>query len=202
MEAQANTSTERARWLDEEQHFLVQRLELSAAYHSKRERFLLTCERLSQGIAAVAATAAFTQFFNPQNANTPYFSMFAAVASITPLVFGWASRANKHAVLAGDHRRLLSRVIGTSFDLSEEQLVVFRGDLAAIEANEGASLGALVVQCQNELASASNHPEFVVPLKWYQRALMHILDFDIRPPGGPGGASSKATALNPTPEAR
>jgi hypothetical protein len=168
-------------WLHEKQHQVMYAAELSALYHGKRERFLLTCERASQAAAALTATAAFSQIAAGNQVLLGVSSVMAAVASILPLVFGWASRANKHAVLAGDHRRLLARMQAAGFVLTEQQVSAFRSELTAIEAAEDASLGALVVQCQNEIAAATNNPESIVPLTRSQRALMHVFDFDVQP---------------------
>lgn len=169
-------------WLYAQQYELEYRLELSAVYHGKRERFLLTCERAAQGLAAVSATAAFSKALQAWPAVELGFGVLTALAAVTPLVFGWAARANHHAVLAGDHRRLLGRMRRTGFELTEDQLLQLRGDLAEIEANEGASLGALVVQCQNELAVTAKNPAPLIPLRWYHRATMHLLDWQLSVP--------------------
>lgn len=182
----------RPRWLDEEQHELVCHVEVSANYHSKRERRLLQWERLAQATAALAATAAFSQVVDPKSALFASASFGAAVASIAPLVFSWSSRANKHATLAVEHRRLLGRIKGSGFDLSEQEIVAYRAELCSIEANENASLGALVVQCQNEFAIRYGHAASVVPLKWHQRLLMHVCDWDISAPPKPDQQSTPA----------
>jgi hypothetical protein len=166
-------------WLYAQQYELEYRLELSAAYHGKRERFLLTCERTAQGLAAVSATAAFSQALQAWPVAELAFGVLTALAAVTPLVFGWAGRANHHAVLAGDHRRLLGRMRRAGFELTEAQLLQLRGDMAEIEATEGASLGALVVQCQNELAATAKNPAPLVPLRWYHRATMHLFDWHV-----------------------
>lgn len=175
-------SEARLQWLHERQYELEYRLELSAVYHGKRERFLLTCERVAQGLAAVSATAAFSKALQAWPTVELGFGVLTALAAVTPLVFGWASRANHHAVLAGDHRRLLGRMRRAGFELTEEQLLQLRGDMAEVEANEGASLGALVVQCQNELAVTAKNPAPLVPLRWYHRATMHVFDWHVPVP--------------------
>lgn len=176
-----SVSEERQRWLDSERHRLVCRLELSAMYHARRERYLALCERIAQATAALTATAAFARVVGSGDADRT-FALIAAVASVLPLVFLWSSRSNKHATLAAEHRRLHAVVMADGFDLSEEKLVQYRSQLLTTEANERASLGALVVHCQNEMAIAAGHPANIVPLKWYQRALMHAWDFTVDPP--------------------
>lgn len=178
----AAPDADRQQWLYSQQYELEYRLELSAVYHGKRERFLLTCERVAQGVAAVSATAAFSQALHTWPQAELAFGVLTAVAAVTPLVWGWAARANHHAVLAGDHRRLLGRMRRAGFELTEEQLLQLRGDMAEIEANEGASLGALVVQCQNELAVTAKHPAPLVPLRWYHRLFMHVFDWQVPVP--------------------
>jgi hypothetical protein len=63
----------------------------------------------------------------------------------------------------------------------EEQLVKFRAQLLNIEADEQASLGALVVACQNEQAIAQGHADKVVPLTLLQRLTMHAIDWSVAP---------------------
>lgn len=183
--ADTETTTSRDRWLFEQQYQLEYRVELSAIYHGKRERFLLTCERTAQGVAALSATAALSNALQAWPGAELGFGVLTAVASVAPLVFGWASRANKHATLAGDHRRLLGRIRRAGIELTEAQVVEFRGELAEIEANEGASLGALVVQCQNELAATAKDPAPLVPLRWYHRMFMHVVDWHVPVPVAP-----------------
>lgn len=179
-------SQARADWLYDKQHRLTCRVELSATYHAKRERFLTVCERFCQATAALTATAAFSQLLGPEwPLAGRWFALVAAVASVLPLVFAWSSRANQHATLAADHRRLLARIVSAGYELTEKQLLAFSGELREIEATEGASLGALVIQCQNEMAMAAGHPEFVQPLSWLQRLTMHVWDWEFHTPAAP-----------------
>lgn len=184
MEApKSDVTCERADWLNIRQHELLSRVEISAAYHGKRERFLTLCERMCQAIAALTATAAFSQIFDKElPAAGKWFALAAAVASILPLVFGWSSRANHHAVLAADHRRLLARIVGAGYVLPEQTLVELSAAFMEIEAGEGASLGALVVHCQNEKAIAAGHAASVVPLTIIQRLTMHVWDWSVKLP--------------------
>ncbi len=147
-------------------------------YHGKRERFLTLCERLAQATAALTATAAFARVVD-QGPVDRWFALVAAVASVLPLVFLWSSRANKHAILAAEHLRLLSSLTADGYDLTEDRLVHYQSQLFAIEANERASMGALVVHCQNEMAIAAGHPESVVPLGFWRRATMHAWDWAV-----------------------
>lgn len=175
-------SPERRQWIDGKVHGLACTVEVSAVYHAKRARFLTGCERLCQAVAALTATAAFSQWLGSAAEPGRWFALAAAVASILPLVFSWSPRANQHAILAADHRRLLARIVGAGNALTEAQLIAFSSELRTIEASEGASLGALVAQCQNELAMAAGHPGSIVPLRWWQRATMHCWDWHIETP--------------------
>lgn len=167
-------------WLNEQQHALACQVELSAIYHAKRERYLLLCERLCQAFTAITATLAFSLLFRPDSAAIKWLGAAAAFASIAPMVWNLSARSHRHAVLAGDYRRLLVKIRSAAFELPEEQILAFRGQLAEIEAGEDAALGALVIQCQNEIARASGHVTHVVPLTWWQRATMHVVDWDVR----------------------
>jgi hypothetical protein len=170
-------NTEYEAWCNDQQHQLKCRIELSALYHGKRERFLLVCERVTQATAALTATAAFSQLVGVGDA-AKWLGLVAAGASIAPLVFAWSSRANKHAVLGGDHRRLLAQMAAAGDTLEDTQITAFKARLLDIEADERAALGALVVQCQNEMAVAQGHPEHVKPLTFWQRMTMHVWDWD------------------------
>lgn len=180
----------RPTWLDKEQHELLCHIELSAMYHAKRERYLLLCERLCQAATALTATAAVSQAVTLVPAVGGGFSLamalgiVTAVASILPLVFAWASRSNRHAAHAGDYRRLLADVVSTGYELTEPQLTAYRAKCAQLEHAEDASLGALVVQCQNEMAIARGHHESVIPLRFHHRLFMHVWDWDISPQSG------------------
>lgn len=175
-------SEERRQWLDAKAHALQCAVEISAIYHGKRARFLTACERLCQAIAALTATAAFSQWLGTAPEPGRWFALAAAVASILPMVFSWSTRANQHAILSADHKRLLARIVGAGHALTERQVTDFSAELRTIEAAEGASLGALVVQCQNELAIAAGKPRSVVPLRWWQRATMHCWDWHVELP--------------------
>ena len=184
MEQLAAISNERRAWIDSKHHALRCSVELSALYHSKRARFLTLIERVCQAVAALTATAAFSQLAGPAETSKAgqWFALAAAVASILPLVFAWSSRSNTHSVLASEHKRLLTKIVAAGEELSEPQLVAFTAELRGIEATEGASLGALVVHCQNELALASGNTSSIVPLRWWHRATMQCWDWSITLP--------------------
>ena len=71
-------------WLWKQQDSLCHKLRVSAAYHSRRERFFDLAERWFQAFAALSATAAFAQIAGDPMKDAParWFALCAAVASI------------------------------------------------------------------------------------------------------------------------
>lgn len=165
------------RWFLANEQALEYQARLSALYHGKRERFLDICARLCQAGTALMATAAFANVASGGSFQS-WTSLLAAFLSIIPLVFGFSQRAKDHAQLAADHRRLLAEILTAGVRLSESDFLRFRGRAAQIAASEKTPLGALVVQCQNELAVAKDQGESVVHIGHWTRIWMHFYNFD------------------------
>jgi len=175
----STVSDQRRTWLWDQQHALVCRIELSAIYHRKRERFLSHSQKFLQALTALTATFAFSELAKPVGIG-PWAALVAAIGSVMPLVFGFSERARDHAQLAIEYRRLLAEVRKLGARLTETQLTEMNGRFASLEVTERASLGALVVDIQNEMAIAAGHSDRVVRLTWYQRTFMHFIDFHIQ----------------------
>lgn len=167
---------ERADYLWNQQGTLLERCELSARYHGKRERFLGGVERLLQAVTAIAATSAFADIASKTSEVGKCLALLAAVASILPLVLGLSERARLHGQLKAQFKSILADMYAVGVEWTEEQLSAFKGRVAKAESGEPASLSALVIHCQNEIAVA-HHKEFY-PLKWWEIALMHFYGFN------------------------
>jgi hypothetical protein len=172
----AELSEERRAYIWQQRDDLRYRARLSAAYHSKRERFFTLNERLFQAFTAITATAAFSDLVGRDGPYAKWFAFFAALFSIIPLVFNFSGKGNEHAVLAGEHRRLLAEIAGCGLECSEAQLVALQVRFAQVEVAERASLGALVVACQNEMAAMEGKASY--PLNLRERLFMHFVHFD------------------------
>ncbi len=174
-------SEERRQWLWDQQEALLDRVAVSASYHGKRERFFGMVERVLQALTAIAATSAFADIVpaNPGPAATNWrgvLALIAAVASILPLVFGFADRARTHGQLRSDFKKISAEMYSAGLQWDEPQLATFRSKVAAIEAGEPPALAALVIQCQNELAASRQQHCFT--LSGWERLLMHFYGFD------------------------
>ncbi|MFT4243543.1 MAG: hypothetical protein QM569_14820 [Acidovorax sp.] len=167
---------ERAKYLWDQQDALLDRCELSARYHGKRERFLGGVERLLQAVTAIAATSAFADIAGKTSDWGRWFALLAAVASILPLVLGLSERARLHGQLKAQFKSILADMYVVGVEWTEEQLSAFKGRVAKAESDEPASLAALVIHCQNEIA-VTRHQKFY-PLKWWEVALMHFYGFN------------------------
>lgn len=175
-------SPEREAWIHEQRHAVMYRLEMSAIYHARRERFLMACERACQAVAALSATAAFLPLMSASGQQPGLvLPIITAIASVLPLVYGFSAASHRHAQAAADYRRALADGHKGGEEWREDHLVKMKADLSEIEANEPAAYTALVVDCQNQMAVAARQSERVVPLKWYQRLLMHVVDFHVEP---------------------
>jgi len=170
-----DTSMDRERWLWKQQDGLTHRVRVSVAYHGKRERFFAILERVFQALAALAATSAFADFVG-KGETAKWFALVAAVASILPLVFGFAEQARRHAHLKSGFSSVLAAMYKTAIELNEDQFADFRSQVAELEAVEPAPLGALVVQCANEIATSERQKTY--PLTLWERIFMHLYNFD------------------------
>ncbi|MFT7775675.1 hypothetical protein [Roseateles sp.] len=154
------------------------RVSLSALYHLKRERFFDVIDKSSSMFTALAATSVVATTLK----QIPVLDVTAALAtaalSIIPLVFTPAEKARRHSQAAADYRRLLAEIELAGEHWSEEQANVFASRERELGAGEPASLSALVIHCQNQLAISRNKLKSVIPLKWYERLLMQWIDFD------------------------
>jgi len=160
---------------------VLYRVQLSTLYHRKRERFLAFLDRAVSAIAIVGGSAAFANLGGPG-----YAKLAAAVIALTStigLVFGLGERARRHSELARQFLDLEAQMIlAGERDFSEADVNRWDATVRAIEASEPPTLGALVVQCQNELARVREQPDKIVVLNWRQRLLMHFVDFRSFPP--------------------
>lgn len=154
------------------------RVSLSALYHLKRERFFDLVDKWSSMLTALAATSVVATALK----QVPFFdvatALLTAALSIVPLVFNPAEKARRHSQAAADYRRLLAEIEKAGEHWDEEKANEFAARERYLGAGEPASLSALVIHCQNQLAISRSKFKSVVPLKWYERLLMHWIDFD------------------------
>lgn len=169
-------SDKRSTWLWAQQDSLTHHVRVTVAYHGKRERFYAVLERMFQAIAALTATSAFAKVVGEVSSSAQWFALAAAIASILPLVFGFAESARTHSRLKSSFSNVLAAMYKAGIEFSEDQLAFFRSQVAELEAVEPAPLGAVVIQCENEIATAEG--KAVYPLRWWEKLGMHFYNFD------------------------
>jgi len=161
-------------------HGILYRIELSVLYHRKRERFFDTVDRLIKTVALIGGSAAFAKATDADIVK--WAAVAIALTSAFSLVFAFSERARKHAELGKSFSELAANLLQKGErDFSEADLNLLEADVRHLESTEPATLGALVVICQNELAVAQNHPEMLHELRFHQRLFAQFWDFRIPP---------------------
>lgn len=159
-------------------HAVLYRVELSALYHQKRERFFELCDKLAKAVAVIFGSAAVARW-----GGADVMAALAAIITVTStlsLVFNLSDRSRRHAALAGDFRRLEADIVSRGErDFTEADIGAWNARERALEATEPPALGMLVRICQNELAIAQNQRDKVKPVGWIGHLTAHWLDLPL-----------------------
>lgn len=156
---------------------LLWHLQLSALYHLKRERFLDGADRAAKAVAVLGGAAAFSQWKTEPTYGL-WFTGAVAVVSTLSLVYGFSTKARRHAELARDFKNLEGDLVSAGAGLTQATIDQITGKMIKLESSEPASLGALVTQCHNELCTAQGRLTEVTELPCHHRLLKNWLDFD------------------------
>lgn len=159
----------------------VHRVQLSVLYHHKRERFFDSIDRLFTAVSLVTASAAAAAIYKdtPGTKLELMLTLMAAFASTIQVAYTPGTKAGLHRQLAADMKRLAARFEEAGEEWSTAQCDKFSAEMLNLEAGESAPLGALVVQCANEIALADGRFQDIRELGPVQAALMHWFDFDV-----------------------
>lgn len=167
-----------ADYLWNKRHDVTYRVELSALYHQKRERFFDLCEKLSKVTALVGGSAALYKV-----ASHDAVSVIAGVitiASAFSLVVGFSEKARRHAELVRSFKQIQADILRKGDrDVDEADVSEWAARVASLEASEPPALGALVRICQNEIAGAQGGE--VRAIGWWRRPLAHLVDVGLPP---------------------
>lgn len=175
------------RYLWSQRHDVLYRVELSAIYHRKRERFFVLLDRGINALGVACGSVAMAQIGGTGVAQ--WSAGIFTLAATLGLVVGLADLAKRHGALAADFARLEAEIMAAGErDFTETQLAQWSARVREIEVSEPRTLAALVNLCQNDLAIAAGHPDRVVALPWYQRWLAHLVDFPAAKPVTPASA--------------
>lgn len=139
-------------------HELLWRVQLSAHYHRRRERFLAAWDRFFKYVAVVGGSAAASTLLGAQW--LPVVALAIAACSAASLVFGLADSARRHGELASQYKRFEAEVRSSGeHDFTDIELARWCAKLAEIESGEPASLPGLVALCSAELDHAHGVPD-------------------------------------------
>lgn len=160
---------------------VVYRVQLSVLYHFKRERFFDGIDRFITAVTLVSASGATAAIYKetPNTLLELILAFVATAAACVQVAYTPGTKASLHKQLSADMKRLAARFEETGEDWSTSDCNKFTAELLNLEAGEAAPLGALVVQCANEIALAQGRFNDIRELEWWRSLLMHWIDFDV-----------------------
>jgi len=165
------------KYLSENRFRALYSTQLSALYHQKRERFFDFLDKIAKAIAIIGGSATLAQLSSP--AALIWIALAITVTSALSLVFGLSESARRHAELARSFRLLEAKIASKGErDFTEADLAAWESETRTLESMEPAALGALVVDCQNELAIAGNRRGDVVKVPLWALALKNWCDWN------------------------
>ena len=159
-----------------ERHNVLTKLEFSALYHLKRERFFELFDKISKAISVIGGSAALWKSTQQQGDIIQIIAVTITVTSALSLVLSFSDRARRHAEFARSYRKLLAEIHKkgkrgfTEYDVNQ-----WMAQACEIEAGEPLALSTLVVICQNEI-TISNGQAIAVFIPWWKRWLAHFID--------------------------
>ena len=163
-------------YLWQQRHQALTRARLACMYHRRRERWFDALDRASSVIGIVGGSSALVAIGNDDAVR--WVALAPALASAVVLVYGFAAKARLHADLAAEYIGLERDILlRGEREFTESDVARWHAQHAAIGAREPRTLGALVVECQNEQAIAAGHRECVVPIPMRARLLRHLFDW-------------------------
>lgn len=162
----------------------IHRVQLSTLYHHKRERFFDSLDRIATATTLVTATAAAAAILKASSTSGGgqielFFSFLAALAATLQVAFTPGAKAAMHGRLAGEMRRLWARFEQAGEEWTHQQCDTFTAAILELEAGESAQLGALVTQCENEIALATGRFKDIRELGFRRSLLKHWWNFDV-----------------------
>jgi hypothetical protein len=162
-------------YLWEKRDKLIFKLELSALYHLKRERFFDILDKMFKAISLIGGSAAIFKISEIETVK--YIAASITITSSLSLVLSFSDRSKKHAEFAKNYRKLNSTVLRVGErDFDENHIKEWEADACDIESSEPLALSTLTVICQNELAISRGDTKSVCKVPWYKIPFIHIFD--------------------------
>ncbi|RQR22554.1 hypothetical protein DIE23_36705 [Burkholderia sp. Bp9143] len=155
---------------------ILNRAELSTAYHRKRERFFGLLDRWDKILTLLLGSAAFVKLVNMDT--HPFYALPFAILAFSSLIFDFSERARRHSELATSFKMLEAAIeaVGERA-FTEDQLSAWSARIREIESGEPPVYNLLVRICQNELARARGQAQDVTHISWWRALLAHFLPF-------------------------
>lgn len=168
-------SQDDADYLWGKRHAVMYRVELSALYHQKRERFFDLMDRLAKVVSMVGGSAALYKI-----ADERALAVIAAaitIAAALSLVMGFSEKARRHAELARNFKQIQADMLRRGErDFTETDVSDWAARIAVLEASEPPALGVLVRICHNEIARAQGANGADRKVGWWRWPLAHLID--------------------------
>lgn len=154
---------------------LILKLELSALYHLKRERFFDVLDKIFKAISLIGGSAAIFKISEIETVK--YIAASITITSSLSLVLSFSDRSKKHAEFAKNYRKLNSTVLRVGErDFNEDHIKKWEAEACDIESSEPLALSTLTVICQNELAISRGDIESVCDVPLYKIPFVHVFD--------------------------
>ncbi len=147
----------------------------SLRYHSARRSFFDAMHRTGMAVAAIGGSAAFVALIGGETLFAKIAAAIIAVAATLDVVVGFSERARHHDDLYRRWSDLVAKMLRHG-PPEEQVLRDWNAERTLIEKEEPTPLSALNVICHNEEAEVRGYGDEVIRhVRWYQRALCHIL---------------------------
>jgi|GEM_PF-3354582 len=157
-----------------QRHLALEKAEVSALYHQKRERFFELLDKYSKATSLLCGSAALWKIANPRVVEA--MALAITFLSALSLVFSFSERSKRHAELARGFCLVAGDIVKLGRDFLDADVNRWNESLYKLDASEPPALGALVVLCQNEIALAKDQPDAVIPQNVCVRLLAHFFD--------------------------
>lgn len=168
-------------YLWKERSSVLLKIELSALYHLKRERFFELLDKISKAISVIGGSAALWKSTQNHGNFLEIVASIITVTSALSLVLSFSDRSRRHSEFARNYRKILIDVHKKgSRGFNEEDLNQWMAQICEIEMGEPLALSTLVIICQNELAVARDAEEVIVPIPFWKRMFAHFFDMPMQ----------------------
>lgn len=158
---------------------LLYRVELSALYHQKRERFFEAADKGGKAVSILGGSAALGRVATPDA--LVWIAAAITLTSTLSLVFGFSDKARRHAELVRNFKQVEADLLKKGErDFCEADLTECASRIATLEASEPPALGSLVRICQNELARARGQAEACKQVGLLGWLFAHFLDLPLK----------------------